>query len=44
MDTSTSYMEAMNLPIGEWFDFVDAISDVCEEKKKFFDDMKTEKG
>ena len=41
MDTSTSYMEAMSLPIGELFDFVDAISDVCEEKKKIIDEMKT---
>lgn len=44
MDTSTSYMEAMSLPIGELFDFVDAISDVCEEKNKIIDEMKTKKG
>ena len=44
MDTSTSYMEAMSLPIGELFDFVDAISDVCEDKKKIIDEMNTKEG
>lgn len=40
MDTSTSYMEAMNMPMGEIMAMCDAINEISEERRKFIDEQK----
>ena len=39
IDTSTSYMEAMNMPIGEILVLCDAINEISEERKRILDEQ-----
>lgn len=38
MNTSTSYIEAMNMPIGELMLFCDALNEISEERQRLIDE------
>lgn len=43
MVTSTSYMEAMNMPVSEIMAMCDAINEISEERKKLMDELNKNK-